>query len=93
MTLDHYEIRVGDVNTLGNFVIVSILWYTTRNEPPNPSTNPDNEIFVTAPNMIERLFGLTFPRKVEAARKILQKRAERHLRQYQQLQSSLKEVL
>ncbi len=88
MSLSKFEIMVSDVNDLGNFSSVSILWYDSRCSAPCTFDHHivGDTIFVDSPNMLERLCGRTFKSKLEAAKKKLTIRAERHLRRNQEMQ-------
>ncbi len=75
--LDRFKIDVH-VNSLGNFAAVGILWYDSECTAPNP--NLDKVMYITPPNIIEHIFGITFARKVEVAKSIVTKKAIKHLR-------------
>ena len=79
MSLERFEINVGSVNPYGNFVTVSILWHDSECPAPDPFWHDKDNIFVTTPNIIERLLGITFATKLNRAKLKLKKRATEHL--------------
>jgi hypothetical protein len=87
--LSHYIIKVRDLNMFGNFVPVEILWYAKGISAPSPFIADRDEIFVAAPNLIERLLRISFASKIEAAKQKLTNRAERHLKKNRNLQLQL----
>lgn len=91
--LSHYKIKVNEVNPLGNFVTVEILWWDKECPAPTLSGHTGDYIFVEPPNIIERLCGITFKEKVEKAKKKLTIRAENHLKLNQELSKQIDRLL
>ena len=82
--LSKYEIEVH-INSLGNFAAIGILWFDDSCSAPFL----DKEMYISPPNIIERILGITFERKVEIAKTILAKKANKHLEQNKKLNKAL----
>ena len=76
--LSKYEIEVH-INSLGNFATIGILWFDDSCSAPAPFL--DKEMYISPPNIIERILGITFERKVERAKTHLSRKAFKHLNQ------------
>ena len=74
--LSKFEIDVS-FNSLGNFATVGILWYDTECITPAPWLYTAK--YIHPPNIIERIFGVTFADKVAKAKVALNKKANKHL--------------
>ena len=84
--LSKYEIEVH-INSLGNFAAIGILWFDDSCSAPAPFL--DKEMYISPPNIIERILGVTFERKLERAKTILAKKANKHLEQNKKLNKAL----
>lgn len=84
MKIHHYEIKTR-YNDLGGFILVeAVFYYLFKDGKILPSFvdifSSPYKIFVDSPNIIDRIFRITWERKVDRAIKIIKQRAARKVK-------------